>query len=436
MKLKTFFLLIPSLLLAQSYTQIIHNVDNSLALKSAAQMQEAAQKLYESTKGKNYPTIDASFTGFRLQETPTITFYTPLGATTQPMGTKDNFQGALSLKYPLFTGFAISGMIDKAKFQSEQAKLKTADLKRNLFLNATKLAVAITSTKKSLEAMQKAKEATDKALQKAQGFYDNGLIPPSELYNIKAKKYQIEASITELKSRHKQLLNQLSYLLNSKIDSIELPTLQNFALDKEAVIQKALTSREDIKALEATLNMDKAEATMAKSKNYPTLAFAAELKRQGDTPALNGNGYINADQSYVGATLEWNLFNGMSDAKKIEAARLKELSTLTKINDYKEKIRQEIENAFLELDALHSKLQSAKMETKAKEEYYKLTMGRFENQLASADELSRSIADLAAAKAKSAIMTNKLFEQYQRILLLTNTNEFLIANGIETTQAP
>ena len=434
MKLRSLFFLLPSLLLAQSYTQIIKDVDNSLALKSATQMQEVTQKLYESAKGKNYPTLDASFTGYRLYETPTITFYTPLGASTQPMGTKNNFQGAISLKYPLFSGFAISGLIDKAKFQSKQAKLKTSDLKRNLYLNATKLAVAIASTKESFQAMQKAKEATQKALQKAQGFYDNGLIPPSELYNIKAKKYQIEATLTELQSRHKQLLNQLSYLLNSKIESIELPHLQDIHLDKEKLLQNALNSREDIKAIEAALGMDKAEVMMAKSGYYPTLALAAELKRQGDTPALNGNGYINPDQSYVGATLNWNLFNGMSDAKKVEAARLKELATLTKLSDYKEKIRQEMENAFLELEALRSKLQSAKMETKAKKEYYELTLGRFENQLASADELSRSIADLAAAQAKTAIIQNKLFEQYQRILLLSNTTEFLTANGISVTQ--
>ncbi len=425
MKLKTLFLLLPTLLLAQSYTQIIKDVDNSLSLKSATQMQQAAQKLYESTKGKNYPTLDASFTAFRLYETPTITFYQAGRSVDAPMGTKENFKGAISLKYPLFTGFAISALIDQAKFQNEQAKLKVADLKRNLYLNTTKLCIAISTTKQSFEAMQKAKEATKKALKKAEGFYENGLIPPSDLYNIKAKMYQIEADITELKARQQQLLNTLSYLLHTKIDSVELPPLKKISLNKEALLQKALTSREDIKALEAALGINKAEIKMAKSHNYPTLVLAAELKRQGDTPALNGNGYINPDQSYVGATLQWNLFNGMSDEKKIEAAKLKELATLTKLNEYKEKIRQEMENAFLELDALHSKYQSTQMEVKAKEEYYNLTLGRFENQLASADELSRSIADLASAKAKSAIIQNEIFKQYQTILLLTNTDEFL-----------
>ncbi len=431
MKLRIFVLLIPSVLLAQSYTQIIKDVENSLTLKSAKQMQEAVKKFYESTKGKNLPTLDLSFTGFRLYETPTITFYQSERSFDAPMGTKNNFKGSISLKYPLFTGFAISGLIDKAKFQSEQARLKTADLKRNLYMGATKLAVAVDTTKKSLEAMLKAQEATDKALQKAQGFFDNGLIPPSELYNIKAKKYQIEANIIELKSHYRQLLNRLSQLLNTKVDSVELPAINNkIPLDKETLLQKALNSREDIHALKAALGMEQAEIEIAQSKNYPTIILAAELKRQGDTPALDGNGYINPDQSYIGATLNWNLFDGTSDAKKTEAAKLKALSTLTKLKEYKAEISQEMENAFLELDALRSKLKSAKMENKAKEEYYKLTLGRFENQLASADELSRSIAELAEAKAKSAIIQNKIFQQYQQILLLTNTRMFEKINNI------
>ena len=423
-------LFIPMLLFGATYKEIIQAVDHSLQLKSAKELKDAALKMYESAEGKNYPSLEASLTAYRLKETPTITFYPPgVPPQTAPMGTKSNFQGALSLRYPLFSGFAISGYIDVAKLQSEKAKLEVDDLKRNLYLNATKLATSIVATTKTVDALKKAKEATAKALQKAQGLFDNGLIPPSELYNIKAKSYQIDASLTELQTRKKQLLNTLSYLLNTKIDSIELPKQNEIRLEKASILSHALTSREDLLALKAALGIEKAKTTMAKSANYPTLALTAELKRQGDTMELNGNGYTNADQSYIGASLRWNIFNGFSDKKKIEASRLHELSIQTKINDYKAKIAQEIENAFLELHALKSKLKSAQMETKAKEEYYNLTFGRFENQLASADELSRSIADLAKAKAKTASLQAQIFKQYQTILLLSGNETFLRVNS-------
>jgi len=426
MKLITLFFLLPSLLVAQSYRQIIKDVDGSLKLKSATQMQKATEHLYKSIKGKEWPTLDVSFDAYRLYETPTITFYpTPTRPTTAPMGTKENFKGAITLSYPLFSGFAISAAIDKAKWQNEEAKLKVADLKRNLYLAVTKLSAAIIATNERLKAMQEAKKATKEALKKAQGLYDNGLIPPSELYNIQAKSYQIEAAITQLKTKQKQLLNQLSYTLNKKIESVELPNTKAAPIDKESLIQAALQKREDILAIKAALKIETAQTKMAKSTYYPKVTLAAELKRQGDTPALNGNGYINPDQSYIGAHLEWNLFSGFANKEHYEAARSKELAKQSELNDYIQKVKEEIDNAFLELKSLHSMLQSAKMEAKAKESYYKLTLGRFENQLASADELSRAIADLADASSKVSIFKSQIFAQQKKLLLLGGVDLFL-----------
>ena len=418
-------LIVPILLFGTSYKEIIDAIEHSKKLQSARQMQQAAQKLYKSAKGKNYPTLDISISAYRLRETPTITFYHSGISQSAPMGTKSNFEGALSLTYPLFSGFAIESFIDATKLKSQKAKLEVQNLKRNLFLNVTKLAALVVSLSKSIEALQKAKTATQKAFKKAKALYENGLIPPSELYNIEAKTYQIEADITELRANKKQLLNTLSYITGTKIDSIELPTIKSAKLDKTALIDEALTSRSDIKTLRTILEIDKTKTRLAKSGYYPTIALKAELKRQGDTPRLSGNGYINADKSYIGIAAKWNLFGGFSELNSVEAAKLKELATQTKIEDYKEKVRQEIQNAFLELNALRLKLKSAQMETKAKEEYYKLTYGRFKNQLVSADELSRSIADLAAAKAKAVTIEADIFKQYQTLLLLGGTKRFL-----------
>ena len=51
------------------------------------------------------------------------------------------------------------------------------------------------------------------------------------------------------------------------------------------------------------------------------------------------------------------------------------------------------------------------MQIKASTEYANLIRGRFDNQLASADELSRSIADWAAVKAKASILASERFNQ-------------------------
>ncbi|MDQ1297851.1 MAG: outer membrane protein, partial [Campylobacterota bacterium] len=47
-----------------------------------------------------------------------------------------------------------------------------------------------------------------------------------------------------------------------------------------------------------------------------------------------------------------------------------------------------------------------------------LTRGRFDNKLASADELSRAIADLSSTKAKEATLKSDLFTQKATLWLL------------------
>ena len=93
------------------------------------------------------------------------------------------------------------------------------------------------------------------------------------------------------------------------------------------------------------------------------------------------------------------------------------MSAFFNLEEYKQQVSLEVENTRLELKTLEAKLQSALLEAKASESYTHLTQGRFDNQLISADELSRAIANLASAKAKVATLQSELFNQSARLWL-------------------
>ena len=423
---RVLILILPIVIYAQTYKEVIKSIDESLLLKSAKQLELAAKLSYQAAKGKNMPSLDASLNAAYLNEAPAATFrlpplFTPI---TTEVGTKKQFDGTLLLTYPLFTGFAVTASVDKAKFEQEKAHLKALDLKRNLYIQATTLYTSIIALNQTIKAQNEAKSAVTDAYKKAKGFYENGMLPLSDLYNIQAKRYAIEAEIVDSMSQKTQLLNQLAYLVNQPIQSNQPLTnnLQN--LNNSAIIQTALKSREYILVLIQMLKIDQEETKLAKSKLFPTIGLSAAIKRRGDSLALNGDGHSNADQSFVAASLSWNLFNGFSNKHTIEATRYKTLADKMMLNDYKNRITTELNNAFLQLKATKAKLKSAQMEQKAANEYYKLTKGRFENQLASADELSRSIADLAATKAKIAALENQILNQHITILLLSGLDSF------------
>lgn len=410
----------PTILGAQSYTEIIASLENSLTLTSARQLETAALESYRAAEGKNYPSLDASLTDITFQKTPTVTF----ASTQLPMGTKKHVEGALTLTYPLFSGFAITSTIEKAKLSHEKTALEVADLKRNLYINTTKLYSSVATADAIITAQQEAKKAIGESFAKAKALYDNGLLAPAELYAIEAKQYEIDAQLTEIQNRKSQALNQLSYLTGNTIDSAQIPTNVLPLIKEREMISIALSQREDLLALAKTMDIAQSDIILAKSRYYPTIAIVGSLKGQGDTLALSGDGYSNANKSYAGVSASWNIFNGLSDYHTDEAAKAVRLSSIATLEDYKRRITTEIENTYLDIQAIQSRLESSRMQVKASSEYAKLTRGRFDNQLVGADELSRSIADLASAKAKMANLESELFNQSALLWLEGGLNAY------------
>lgn len=414
-------LILPCLLLAESYTQILSLLEKSYSLQSAQQMELAADKLHQAAQGKNLPSLDLIGSATQLNETPSITF----NRQTLPMGTRKHIEGAIVLSYPLFTGFAISSMIDKTKLEQESAQLKVLDLKRNLTMRATQIFSMIIAQEKVIVALIESQQAIVDSHKKAKGFFDNGLLPISELYAIEAKKYDIEAQITQHQGQKQQLLNQLSLLVNAPILGVtrSLGTFAQIPSYQEAQML-ALSEREDLKAVAKALEIAQTDVTLAKSKLYPSIGIVGAVKHQGDTLALSGDGYSNADKSYVGLTVSWNIFNGYTDTHTIDAAQASKLSAYFTLENYKQQVEMELKNTFVEIQTIDAALVSAQKEVTASTEYAKLIQGRFDNQLTSADELSRSIASLAMSKAKVATLESDLFAQTALLWLRTGWNAF------------
>lgn len=411
--------LLPLYLYAQTYTELLNLLEKSNSYKSAKELEGASQSLYLAAQGKNLPSLDATLSAIEFNEIPNMTLHLPsFPLTKADVGTRQHLEGALVLSYPLFTGFAISAAIDKAKLESEQASLKVTNLKRNLAMHMTQLFSTIIAEEQVIDALLSSELAINQAYKKAKGFYDNGLLAQSELYAIEAKKYDIEAQLLHHHNQKKQLLNQLSFILNTKIETVQSNAFKSFEIPSiQEAKEIALNEREDLHVMTKAIDVAQSSVELAKSKNYPTLAMVGVLKRQGDSLELNGDGYTNADKSYVGLSASWNLFNGYTDAHNIDAARASKMSAFFNLEEYKQQVSLEVENTQLAIKTLEAQLQSAKLEAKASESYTNLTQGRFDNQLISADELSRAIANLASTRAKVATLQSELFNQTARLWL-------------------
>jgi len=430
---KKLLVFIPFLVFGDSFKDIRLSIENSLKYKLAQKKVQIYKEKLKSVKAKNYGSLDLEYNGVLFFKRPMMKTEAkePVAVasdgvhlvyqtfnTEQPLSDKTHFIGSLTYSYPIFTGFAISGLIQKSKLELIKSKLELQNTKRELILNAAKLYSNIYSLKCQLKALNSAKSALQSAREKAEGFYKEGLINKSALDEINAKYYEVIADIKNIESMKNSLLNTLSYLINKKVSSID----GIVSLDK-MVFNPKFENRPDVKAIKETLLISSEDIKLAKSKLYPQVAFQIALKREADDVFLTKNDYQNIDKSYVGIGIKYNIFDGGEKNAEIQMAKKLKLSNLIFYNDYLKNIKTEYQNDLNSYKALFFRLKAAKEEVKARESYYEYVKAKFNEGLSDSSDLNDAIAKLASAKAKRDSIKSEIF--FLNVKLKLNGGEYV-----------
>lgn len=426
MKATLFFLLVSwSAAQAQTLGEIMQLVDTNPQLKTAEQKSRASKARYASQQSADYPSLDALYSATYLFEKPVVYLSTPgaPAAAEVQIQSQNQYDGALRLSYPLFTGFAASSAIDMARSAMQRSRLEAEDVRRNLYLGTVNAYASAVAAGQFQSAQKEALEAIKKSYEKAEGMFDQGMSPPSDLYRIEASYHAIESAVIRSENQYRIALNALSFLANSTVSEVsELPPYRD--LSEEELLTLALQKRPDLQALKMMLAMQQGRVELEKSDYYPKLTLYAQLAQHGDDWRLDGDGYTNKDRSAAGFTVSYNLFEGFKSKYAVEAAREEELSVRWMITSYEEEIKKEIRESYLDFVSLKSQLEAQRAQVKARQSYYDLVKGEFDNQLADADLLSRAISSLAAARSSLAAAQARAYAAYARMLLQVDVQTF------------
>jgi len=418
MKIKYAWIFIPLLLNAQNFKQITQDIVNSLKYKQAQKQILLFKQKLKTQKALNYGSLSAQYDYARLFNTPIMKMsvmepigvnpqtgaliYTPVNSQV-PLADKDRFVGVLKYSYPLFSGFAISNSIKKAKLELIKQKLNLQNVKRLLILNSAKFYAEIYALKAKIYALNKAKEALLDAKQKAEALYKEGLINKAQIAEINAKYYETAALIKQTKSEKYSLLNMLSTLVNKKITDVDSIT------SKRCDFKPNFNNRPDVKMIVKTLLIAKSDIKIAESKYYPQIGFEVALKKEAQRWTLDKNDYENTDKSYAAISIRYDIFDGGKREGLLQSAKIaKQLETLF-YRDYIKQIKTEYYNDLNKLKALYYRLKAAREEIKARSSYYELIKAKFNEGLADSSDLNDAIAKLATARAKKEAIKAEIF---------------------------
>ncbi|MEO1923793.1 MAG: TolC family protein [Nautiliaceae bacterium] len=417
-KWKILLMFFPLMLNAENFTQIKSEITNSLKYKMQKKKIEIFEEKLNSIKAKNYGSLDLEYSAVHLFKQPVMKMDSmqPVGVAADgkhlvyqsfhselPMADKNHFTGVLKYSYPLFTGFAITNMIEKSKLEVIKEKINLENVKRVLTLNAAKLYSNIYALKAKINALEKAKAALLSAKEKAESFYKEGLLNKASVDDIDAKYYEIVALIKETKAQKNSLINLLSYLINKKISKID-----GIKIEKNNLPPK-FENRPDVKAIKETLKIKDKDIKLAKSKYYPQIGLEAGIKREADNIVLTDNDYQNIDKSYIALGVKYNLFDGGEKKATLQMAKLAKTTQMIYYNDYLNQVKTEYQNDLDTINALFMRLKAAKEEIKARESYYEYIRAKFEEGLKDSSDLNDAIAKLAEARAKKEAIKAQIF---------------------------
>lgn len=325
-------------------------------------------------------------------------------------GDRDNWTFHFNVHQPVFTGFRLMKDYEKARLsrRHKEAKLKQArvELIRTVHENFLRL----------LEFREKARSATHTVqrlqahLEVSRSFHQAGVRPRLDVLQAETDLADARQKLLRAKNGVETRRARLNSLLGFEVDrdvsySGELETVP-VQLDLDDCLREAEDTRPDVDMAEKSVQIAGRETDLVASDFYPHIAVDYDYYSQGDDPGVGGSEYQDPSEWQVGVNLSWKVFEwGKTYYEYKKAARGKSRME-SELEELLNRARYEVKAAYLRVEEAREQVKVARTGlVEAKEAYrmarvrYKAQVGTSTDVLDALDRLSRSEANLTAAKS-------------------------------------
>jgi outer membrane protein len=324
---------------------------NNPSLKAMASQVAVAGAQEKEAKSNYYFTLSAQGHAVYNSDFMVAEFPSPAGVNRIAFGDHENYDLALNLQQPLFTGFRINRQHDMARLglASEQQKEKH---------QRSMLTYMVTVSYYRLQMMMWFKKITQTSkhqilehLEDVTNLYQEGMTPKYEMIRVEYRLAEAEQNIvqaanafhlarTEL-NNHMGVEQDTNYTI--AVDSAFFP--QVYAL--EDLVKSGLQARGDLHALKYREQQAGQRVDLQKSDRYPHVyAFGNfHYGKPGINPIVNEW----MDYWSAGVSLQWKLWDWGNRDSKIEQAKLQQNSLQHSLAKLHQDIEKDIIDAYVKV---------------------------------------------------------------------------------------
>lgn len=340
---------------------------------------------------------------------------------------------SVSAEMPLFTGFKTTASISQNRYKLLAAEAETEEMRNNLLLNVTTAYFQILLYREIYLIAEEQIKQTQEQMVKTELLIENGKVPQSQLYDVKAQLADDELAATEahnsLRLAQLELAQLMEWNKSLELDTVNGDIAPMNAVNTARIFQEAESCMPQIKRAKHTLQSCKDGIKIAKSGYYPTIALGADVS----TGYYHANYGLNeAFKSQMKNNLQKNiyislsipLFNGFSTRNQVRSAQIAYEQASLAMEDEKKALQKDIEKAYADALSAYEKYISTAKAVTANQEAHRYAKEKYDAGKSTVFEYNEIKMKLAEAlsqqsQAKYSYLLKKEFLRFYSCYLLT-----------------
>ncbi len=328
----------------------------------------------------------------------------------------------ISLDMPLFDGLKTPNDIAARRLSLKAAMESLNKAKEDLAINVASYYLQVLYNKELLKVAELQVALDNEQVSKTEAMVNNGKVPLSQLYDMKAQLAKDEATLVESRNKVSLALLDLAQSLelerSNKDFDIETPeqvdvVAENMGslLPPDHIYENALTFKPQIKEQEYLLASAKKNLNVARSEYYPKLNLGASYSN-GYYHSSMGGEFVDTrsfseqlkqnGQNIIGFSLSIPLFNRLQVRNSVRQAKVNIRNQELMLENTRKALYKEIQQAYFNATAAQEKYTASGKSVVASKEAFEYAQASYEAGKSTVFEFNEAKTKYAQSLAEQA----------------------------------
>ena len=325
----------------------------------------------------------------------------------------------ISVSQNVFDGGRWWNRIRQARSNKEASEYDRENTRQQIVLMVKEQYYNVLKQIALLHVSEQSHQSYEEQYKKSKSMYEIGSVAQSDVYKAQASLGTAKSNLIKQKNAVVIAKYNLNFVMGrdprTELEIIEAAEEAEVPEIMDSQLNEIIERNPEVKALKANIDYRKFGYKIAKSGFWPSFYLGAEYSRSHSEFDRVYKDYDKNYSWYIGGGINFNLFNGFSDKANVEIGKLNYLNAQENFLERKRKLKAEIAEYSLKLEANKELIEtnkesliSAKEDFRLQSEKYRVGSGTLIEVLDARVNLTQAQSDLISAKYDALIAQAQL----------------------------